>query len=85
MTAKEMFEKLGYEDITDSRYKDLMIVYKNSGNVYYEISFMKDYKCFEINPYVIWGDTVLQHYFVRLDTKLLQAINKQVEELGWNK
>lgn len=41
----------------------------------------KEHYCVELEP-TINGMT---HYFTRLDMKLLQAINKQVEELGWNK
>ena len=42
---------------------------------------MKNCKtCIEINPTV----NGRPHYFVRLDKKLLKAINKQIEELEWD-
>ena len=71
MTAKEMFEELGYE------YSKLL---SDDERIYYEhknnnnqpsnfISFDLDYKSIS-NDY----DITLQE---------LQAINKQIEELGW--
>lgn len=75
MSAKEMFKKLGYEYIKT----EYVIDYKNKGVVKYDISFNLEHKCIELIP-TINGEV---HYFTRLDTELLQAINKQVEELGW--
>ncbi len=69
MTAKEMFEKLRYENI-QSRDKTLLK---------YERNGMKK----------IWFD--LENKEILLDgvchftLKELKAINKQIEELGWNK
>lgn len=77
MSAKEMFEKLGYEHYEDENFVDYQEV--NDKSVRYHISFCKFEKCIELMP-KIDGKT---HYFTRLDRKLLQAINKQIEELGW--
>lgn len=77
MSAKEMFEELGYEQ----QISEYAITYQNKDAVKYEISFNLEHKCIELEP-TIDGKI---HYFTRLDMKLLQAINKQVEELGWNK
>ena len=82
MSAKEMFEKLGYECERDD---NNWLIYNKKAVVDYKITFVKrgDYnnqECVEIKP-TINGQP---HYFVRLDIDLLQAINKQVEELGWN-
>ena len=69
MTAEDMFEKLRYENI-QSRDKTLLK---------YERNGMKK----------IWFD--LENKEIILDgvcyfkLKELQAINKQIEELGWNK
>ena len=69
MSAREMFEKLRYENI-QSRDKTLLK---------YERNGMKK----------IWFD--LENKEILLDgvcyfkLKELQAINKQIEELGWNK
>ena len=74
MSAKEMFEKLGYEQ----KIKDDVIYYfksinvpKKFGHIYiYNINFiLKDKELFTSK---------------NLDYKELQAINKQIEELGWN-
>lgn len=74
--AKEMFEKLGYEDITN------------------EYSYDKDYKAVYINktytPHVRiifeeYGTTKVIDNEIDITIPLLKAINKQVEELGWNK
>lgn len=83
MTAKEMFEKLDYHQIEDSI--DYRIVYKrgirprpnhNNSALPKKITFWKDLKSFDFE-YGRLGS------YLYLD--LLKAINKQVEELGWNK
>lgn len=70
MSAKEMFEKLGWKYLED--YKYCLFRYKNENE----------------NPYAFiyfYGDKTIE---IRSDYsqsyKVLQAINKQVEELGWN-
>jgi len=81
MSAKEMFEKLGYEiDIEN----DTEILYKMKWEISstYYVSFgliNKRIECFYFasdSPF-----TPTESFEVDLD--LLQAINKQVEELGW--
>lgn len=84
MKAKTMFKKLGYEDLSYMFNEDYFKIYRNNGFIFYEIYFSKEYKCVEIKPYMLCKNLTIPQYFVRLDTKLLQAINKQVEELGWN-
>ena len=84
MTAKEMFKKLGYEDISYIYPNKDYIAYQNKKTVIYTIIFVKEYECVEIMP-ILNIDERKPVYFTRLDTKLLQAINKQVEELEWNK
>lgn len=69
MTAKEMFEKLGYEYKED--YKECLFRYVNyNENPYVYIYFYKD-KTIEIGT-----DYSLPY-------KVLRAINQQVKELGW--
>ena len=70
-TAKKMFEKLGYE-YEESFDGTSIYYYKKYNNLNLEIVFNKDEKnyCFT--------------YAVKIDFKLLQAINQQVKELGWN-
>ena len=83
MSAKEMFEELGYKDISYNYPNKDYIAYQNNKIVIYTIIFVKEYKCIELNPTLNADERRLIH-FTRLDMKLLQAINKQVEELGWN-
>lgn len=68
MSAKEMFKKLGYN-----------VKFENNNFIHYanlellkELEFDKEYKVF----YIIGSKTIFGDE--------LQAINKQVEELGWN-
>lgn len=85
MTAEEMFEKLGYtkytKDITGDRlYRD--IVYRNQ-NFFVEFSAIKQTvvaKRMTIN----WGNAV-NYQAIEVDVALFQAIQKQLEELGWLK
>ena len=65
MTAKEMFEKLGYDLMHNIEYQ---IMYYNSIYDTY-IYFYKTRKHIEITN--------------EITSEELQAINKQVEELGW--
>ena len=74
MTAKEMFEKLGYE-------------YRKVGEkIYYEIP--NDYELGGHSPYVVFY-TINKHWDTNLvdfgrNKELIKAINKQIEELRWD-
>lgn len=69
MTAKEMFEELGYRQIYNTvNY----IIYDFETK--FEIKFYRPHKNIEI---------VGKEPYNTLDMEELQAINKQVEELGW--
>ena len=69
MSAKEMFEKLGYEyELTED---NVIEYWKNVNGINYEIDFDLDIKKLSI----LWNNNIT--------LKELQAINKQVEELGW--
>lgn len=73
MSAKEMFEKLGYEHFNNS----LRISYNN---------FEKECKLieFQLNKKkMILADD--SEEIVELSIQEIKAINKQIEELGWNK
>lgn len=72
MTAKEMFEKLGYEK---EEYVN-QIFYKNHRQF---LEFNKTSKNINIFMNGCFG----HQGFQISDIELLQAINKQVEELGW--
>jgi len=75
MTAKEMFEELKYQRLYlyDEDERDFVrefVVYRKRGN---EIVFNTIHKVIEMH---IEEDII--------DMPLLKAINKQIEELGWN-
>ena len=67
MTAKEMFEKLGY------RYMRLL---SNKEHIWYRHTKRKSEIVFNLI-----GKSISNDYAIKLEE--LQAINKQVEELGW--
>lgn len=72
MKAKEMFEKFGYTKL--EKHDDIgdYIEYISNDEDCDCITFYCDNKIFCIGEYVL------------CNVKLLQAINKQIEELGWN-
>lgn len=74
MTAREMFEKKGFECIE----KNDVIIYrkKYNGNIVTEIKFAKYLKAVFVSG--------IRHT-VMLDCELLKAIEKQYKELGWIK
>lgn len=81
MIAKEMFEKLGY-DLDEENDKEILYKMKWEISSTYYVSF--DLKNKNIECYYFASDspfTPAESFAVDLD--LLQAINKQVEELGW--
>lgn len=75
MSAKEMFRKLGYKYIK----RDFEIIYQYTKNEYIE-----DYRYikFDIKNKKIELCDWQSEFNLSLEE--LKAINKQVEELGWN-
>lgn len=72
--ADEMFEKLGYEkDMNNERIR----YFKEYNNTTYYIVFFLEYKIYTIGCSNIRED-------VGVDVPLSLAINKKVEELGWD-
>ncbi len=74
MSAKEMFEKLGYA-----------VVYTNDNG---DIEYKKQFEYVKVTIYFVNKEKVIEMssdaeitYTIEFDE--LQAINKQVEELGW--
>lgn len=72
MAAKEMFEDLGYKKICD----DVNYIIYSCEEVF-EIRFYKPQQNFSVY--------YEEEIYNTIDIEELQAINKQVEELGWNK
>ena len=70
MSAKEMFKELGYKQVNDDvNY----LIYDLDG--IFKLKFYKPQQYIEIE--------VIEDAYNTLDVEELQAINKQVEELGW--
>lgn len=77
MSAKEMFEELGYEKIEDA----LTIQYIDKFNN--QTRFWKNTQMIEMFGQKITDfDTENNEYYCA-SFELFQAINKQIEELGW--
>lgn len=89
MTAKEMFEKLGYKCLGGSDY--IAIKYykqEKQGKNYSTYDIDITFYCTSKSVSVVanrYGKNRYELAIMDIDMKLLQAINKQVEELGWNK
>lgn len=84
MSAKEMFEKLGYED-TSKQFQHLIRYVKNDS---YNGLKLEKVICIDINRDIEDIEIELVSYYgkcdcgvFRLEVEELQAINKQVEEL----
>ena len=78
-TAKEMFEKFGYEEERGLKTDETtLIIYRNDDIWFFfhkvagEIAFTK------------YRDVGFFHKPVDITLEELKAINKQIEELGWN-
>ena len=82
MTAKEMFEKLGYEIDEEN---DLEILYKMKWEISstYWVAFDKTKKTFSGFRTSDSPFSPTEAFKITVDE--LNAINKQIEELGWNK
>lgn len=74
-TAKEMFEELGYKIYFES---SVMITYEKKSNSKKSSKYIQFY--FEDKKFYIGSEGKFAQGFT---FKELQAINKQVEELGW--
>lgn len=73
MTAKEMFEKLGYQ--RNAEKEEIIYLIETKGSFYYqEIIFNL------LQKVIVIDGNFLE---VAIERDLLKAINKQCEELGW--
>ena len=92
MTAKEMFEKLGYKLNDDiNNYLQNRYEYKRfnkTTKMFRTITIVngenKENKFIEIEEEFV-RDIETNTNYGYLDFEEIQAINKQIEELGWNK
>lgn len=79
-SAKEMFEELGYEKVSD-----IPICYRfDDGGYVNLIEFIDTKQEIMFTEYEEYNENKPQGSFF-LNKSELKAINKQVEELGWNK
>jgi len=86
MSAKEMFEELGYKCTrNDHLFISYVYLSKCYKNYYYNIEFSLKYKEITVRRYkgnffrrIYSNEDMIGFY---LDD--IQAINKQIEELGW--
>ena len=77
MSAKEMFEKLGYKQVeNNANYIGYKYEFSDGSSIYSTIRFYLPQQCIEL----YYNDDILNS----IEVDELQAINKQVEELGWN-
>lgn len=83
MTAKEMFEKLGYKQVKKS---ENSVRYEGQPTMIgaYEF-YIEMWKREELDDFLVRKATISKEYVSNIWGEELQAINKQVEELGWNK
>lgn len=73
MTAREMFEELGYQRNVEN--EKIIYIIETKGSFYYqEIIFNL------VKKIIVIDGNFLE---VAIENNLLKAINKQVEELGW--
>jgi hypothetical protein len=78
MSAKEMFEKIG--DYFENETRITIEFYNKNTDDYDYVEFWKETKYLDINI------DQLNFKLYKYDLKMLfEAINKQLEELGWNK
>ena len=80
-SAKEMFEELGYEyDYIQNKNSEDTITY-HKDNLHIQFNLISKLIVFQNDTsYIYYG---IATFFINKD--LLKAINKQIEELGWNK
>lgn len=84
-SAKEMFEELGYELVKDTKSQNVMnweIIYETKTDY---AGRKAQFKFFlnSIYAQLYEEDTLIGGCYI--GKQQLQAINKQIEELGWNK
>lgn len=83
MTAKEMFEKLGYKEVKKT---DYCVRYEGQPTMIgtYEF-YIEIWKREEMDDLLVRKATIQKEYVSNIWGEELQAINKQIEELGWEK
>lgn len=83
MSAREMFEELGYKEVKKTDYS---VRYEGQPTMIgvYEF-YIEIWKREEMDDFLVRKATIQKEYVSNIWGEELQAINKQIEELGWNK
>ena len=87
MTAKEMFKNLGWEELPNKNYPNLIMYKRLTPQHLQRITFNKETKqvtCACLDDTYVKKGFRMKNTPMQVDLKHLQAINKQVEEL-WGK
>lgn len=84
MTAKEMFEELGYEykfiNNTKEQCEDVIVYSHKNQPVIIQFNLWSKIVVYQIKNTMKDYDKIA----IFMTKELIKAINKQVEELGWN-
>lgn len=80
MTAKEMFKKLGYKKLP-KKYNKNMLLYERKIDV---IGGLKPRTELKIIYFCLSDKRIQFSPYLRYSLEELKAINKQIEELGWD-
>ena len=85
MSAKEMFEELGYEYQKNNNILNYHLEQNDSKGVQmrFGIFFNLDYKYYHTYAYGLFENGKPYDSYLSIDIKIHKAINKQIEELGW--
>lgn len=85
MSAKELFEELGYNyqyiDNKNNNCEDVIIYTHNKSNVIIQFNLLSKMVVYQIKNTMQEYDKIA----LFITKELIQAINQQIIELGWNK
>lgn len=81
-SAREMFEELGYKEVEKTDYS---VRYEGQPTMIGSYEFyIEIWKREEMDDFLVRKATIQKEYVSNISGEELQAINKQVEEFGWN-
>ena len=86
MLAKKMFEELGWEELPNKNYQHLIMYKRETPQHIQRITFDSNNKkvsCACLDDTYVKKGFRMKNTPMHCDVKHLQAINKQIEELGW--
>lgn len=87
MTAKEMFKELGWEELPNNNYQHLIMYKRKTPQHIQRITFdntNKKFSCACLDDTYVKKGFRMKNTPMHIDIKHLNAINQQIEELGWN-